>query len=109
MIDCYTTINANDNVASCPSILCTVSAKDACRTLLLIHGAGGSHLSWPAVLRRLPQTAVYTLDLAGHGRSDPPSYTSIEAYAQDVADFIEALGMKQAVILGHSMGVQLRK
>jgi len=77
---------------------------DAPRTLLLLHGAGGSHLSWPAELRRLPRTAVYALDLAGHGRSQPPSRSTIEAYTQDVLDFITALQLKNVVVLGHSMG-----
>ncbi len=73
-------------------------------SLLLLHGAGGSHLSWPAELRHLPQTAVYTLDLAGHGRSAPPGRSSIEAYTQDVLDFIEALALKKVIVMGHSMG-----
>jgi pimeloyl-ACP methyl ester carboxylesterase len=78
--------------------------KDAGQTLLLIHGAGSSHLTWPAALRRLPDTAVYALDLAGHGRSDLPSCNTIEAYTQDVLDFIAALELQNVVVLGHSMG-----
>ena len=78
--------------------------KEAYQTLLLLHGAGGSHLTWPAALRRLPQTAVYALDLAGHGRSAPPGHQTIAAYAQDVLDFIEALALENVVVLGHSMG-----
>ncbi|MCA9959366.1 MAG: alpha/beta fold hydrolase, partial [Anaerolineales bacterium] len=49
--------------------------------LLLVHGAGGTHLDWPAELRRLPNTAVYTLDLPGHGRSALPGYDTVTAYA----------------------------
>lgn len=78
--------------------------KDARYTLLLIHGAGGSHLVWPEQLRRLPKTAVYAIDLAGHGRSDPSSYNNIESYARDVLDFITKLGLQQVVVAGHSMG-----
>lgn len=78
--------------------------KDAHRTLLLLHGAGSSHLTWPAALRRLPQTAVYALDLAGHGRSQQPGRSSIEAFARDVLDFVEALALQNVVVLGHSMG-----
>lgn len=73
-------------------------------TLLLIHGAGGSHLSWPSELRRLPQTAVYAIDLAGHGRSAPPGHSNIAAYVQDINDFIKALNLQNVVLLGHSMG-----
>lgn len=78
--------------------------QDAQHTLLLIHGAGSTHLTWPAELRRLPQTAVYALDLAGHGRSAPSGRHAITDYAQDVIDFIEALSMENVVLLGHSMG-----
>jgi pimeloyl-ACP methyl ester carboxylesterase len=78
--------------------------QDARHTLLLLHGAGGSHLVWPVALRRLPKTAVYTIDLAGHGRSDPPHYNSIERYARDVLDFITELRLQQVVVAGHSMG-----
>lgn len=78
--------------------------QDARQALLLIHGAGSSHLSWPARLRRLPQTAVYALDLAGHGRSRPPGHNTIEAYTQDVLDFIATLKLENVVVLGHSMG-----
>lgn len=78
--------------------------KNAHQSLLLIHGAGGSHLSWPAELRRLPHTAVYALDLAGHGRSQPPGRSSIEAYTQDVLNFIDALKLENVAVLGHSMG-----
>ncbi len=35
--------------------------------LILIHGAGGSFLSWHPSLRRLQDETVYTLDLPGHG------------------------------------------
>ncbi len=35
--------------------------------LLLLHGAGGSHLDWPVALRRLPGMTRLAPDLAGHG------------------------------------------
>jgi pimeloyl-ACP methyl ester carboxylesterase len=47
---------------------------------------------------------VYTLDLAGHGRSQPPGRSTIEAYTQDVLDFMIALKLENVVALGHSMG-----
>ncbi len=72
--------------------------------LLLIHGAGGSHLDWPVGLRRLANTAVYTLDLPGHGRSPGPGFDSVSAYADVVASFITALNLEQVVLAGHSMG-----
>lgn len=72
--------------------------------LLLIHGAGGSHLDWPAGLRRLAGTAVITIDLPGHGRSPGPGCDTISAYANAVADFISAHKLEKVVLGGHSMG-----
>jgi pimeloyl-ACP methyl ester carboxylesterase len=73
-------------------------------TVLLIHGAGGSHLDWPAVLRRLPKARVYALDLPGHGRSAPPACDSIAGYSAWTAEFMRALQLPPAVVIGHSMG-----
>lgn len=81
-----------------------VGAPDAPQVVLLIHGAGGSHLDWPAPLRRLPGTRVYALDLPGHGRSAPPARDSIEDYSAWTAEFTRALQLPPAVLIGHSMG-----
>jgi pimeloyl-ACP methyl ester carboxylesterase len=72
--------------------------------LVWLHGAGGNHLVWPAELRRLPATAVYTPDLPAHGRSAGSGYDTIEAYADWVAAFLEALALRRVVLGGHSMG-----
>lgn len=72
--------------------------------LLLLHGAGGSHLVWPAELRRLGLGRVYTLDLPGHGRSAPPALRTVGDLATIVTDFIEAIGIRHLVVAGHSMG-----
>jgi pimeloyl-ACP methyl ester carboxylesterase len=72
--------------------------------LILVHGAGGSHLHWGAAIRNLRRADVYALDLPGHGRSSGTGHGSIADYAASVVAFMDALGMQQAVIAGHSMG-----
>ncbi len=72
--------------------------------VILIHGAGENHLIWPIGLRRLPGTIVYAIDLPGHGKSTGAGRDSIAAYADWVAAFGAALGLKRAVLAGHSMG-----
>jgi pimeloyl-ACP methyl ester carboxylesterase len=72
--------------------------------LLLVHGAGGTHLDWPKEIQRLPGTAVYNLDLPGHGRSAGPGRSSIDEYTDVVQKFIEVLGLQDVTITGHSMG-----
>ncbi len=72
--------------------------------LVLIHGAGGDGRFWPPALRRLAWSAVYTLDLPGHGRSPGEPRASVAQYAQVVGHWMEALGLPAAVLAGHSMG-----
>jgi pimeloyl-ACP methyl ester carboxylesterase len=72
--------------------------------LFLIHPAGGTHLDWPPQLRRLPQAAVYAIDLPGHGRSAPPGRRRIADYAGDVAKTVDTLQLDNVVLAGHSMG-----
>lgn len=72
--------------------------------LLLVHGAGGDHLIWPAGLRRMAQADVVTPDLPGHGRSAPPGRERIEEYAAVIRALVEQLGLARVVLAGHSMG-----
>jgi pimeloyl-ACP methyl ester carboxylesterase len=73
-------------------------------TLVLVHGAGGTRVHWPAELRRFSGATVYTLDLPGHGRSGGPGYDTIEEYAEAVVAFLDAVGIEQVIVAGHSMG-----
>lgn len=72
--------------------------------LVLIHGAGGNHLYWPAEVRRLPGQPVYTLDLPGHGKSAGYGLQTIPSYLGPVLEWMDAVGLPQAVFAGHSMG-----
>ena len=72
--------------------------------LILIHGAGGSFLSWHPYLRRLRGETVYTLDLPGHGESEREGKQSINDYANDVLTFLHETKIKKPVMVGHSMG-----
>jgi pimeloyl-ACP methyl ester carboxylesterase len=84
-----------------------LSADDVTRRkppLVLIHGAGGTHMHWPATLRRLADQAVYAIDLPGHGHSKGPGRDTIAAYREVVYAFCQALGLGRVVLAGHSMG-----
>ncbi len=72
--------------------------------VVLLHGAGGSHLGWPTGLRRLPDFAVMGVDLPGHGRSHPPGRQTINAYTADIAALLRKQNLNQAILIGHSMG-----
>ncbi|MDI6770544.1 MAG: alpha/beta hydrolase [Anaerolineales bacterium] len=72
--------------------------------VILIHGAGGNHLYWPPEVRRLAPYRIFALDLPGHGKSSGVGLQSINDYVRSVVNFMDAVGLWRAVIVGHSMG-----
>lgn len=72
--------------------------------VVFIHGAGGTHLNWPSEIRRLPDLRIFSIDLPGHGKSGTRGLQSIEAYAESILAWMEAIGLHRAVFMGHSMG-----
>jgi pimeloyl-ACP methyl ester carboxylesterase len=72
--------------------------------LILIHGAGGTYLTWHPYLRRLHNETVYALDLPGHGESQGAGRQSITEYAEDILHFLDRLNIQKAVLAGISMG-----
>src|SRR5512140_228363 len=72
--------------------------------LVLIHDAGGDHLSWPSEIRRLSGTRVYTIDLPGHGKTEGLGRQYMEEYAASVVEFLNAAGLSTAILGGHGMG-----
>jgi pimeloyl-ACP methyl ester carboxylesterase len=72
--------------------------------VILIHGAGGNHLSWPPQIRRMAEYRVYAPDLPGHGKSEGMGRHSIEEYAEDIVLFMKGLKIGSAVFAGISMG-----
>ncbi len=72
--------------------------------VILIHGAGGTHLSWPPQIRRLADEKVYAPDLPGHGKSEGEGRQSIDECAEDIIAFMAELKIRAAVIVGISLG-----
>jgi pimeloyl-ACP methyl ester carboxylesterase len=72
--------------------------------VVLIHGAGGDHLSWPSQLRRLQGYRVYTPDLPGHGKSEGHGRQRIDFYGEAAAGWIQSLVLPKVFLAGHSMG-----
>jgi pimeloyl-ACP methyl ester carboxylesterase len=73
-------------------------------SIVLIHGAGGTNLSWPTEIRRLVGYRVYAIDLPGHGKSGGCAQQSIPAYGQTLLTWLAACELPRAIFVGHSMG-----
>jgi pimeloyl-ACP methyl ester carboxylesterase len=71
---------------------------------VFVHGAGGIHRHWLYQVRDLPRLSSYALDLPGHGESNGPGCSSVAAYADWLIGFLDAAGLSQAILVGHSMG-----
>jgi pimeloyl-ACP methyl ester carboxylesterase len=72
--------------------------------IILIHGAGSNHMIWPSEIRRLAGQRVLAVDLPGHGKSTGVGLQTISSIADQMVEFLAALGLYQAVFVGHSMG-----
>jgi pimeloyl-ACP methyl ester carboxylesterase len=76
--------------------------------LLLLHPNGFCAGVWDPLARRLRvDFRPLAVDLRGHGASDPPRTAaeySFTGAARDVGVVLDALGVRDVVALGHSMG-----
>src|SRR3954463_7704635 len=74
--------------------------------LIVLHGAYMNIPSMGAIIPMLARThRVYALELQGHGRTTdidrPITYPNL---ADDVAAFMDAVGLRKADVFGYSMG-----
>jgi pyruvate dehydrogenase E2 component (dihydrolipoyllysine-residue acetyltransferase) len=77
---------------------------DGGEPIVLIHGFGGDLNNWLFALPALAEEhTVYALDLPGHGGSskDVGDGTGL---ADSVVGFLDAVGVEQAHLVGHSLG-----
>ena len=75
-------------------------------TLIFLHYWGGSARTWASTVRLLePKFRCIAYDQRGWGSSDAPSDGyHLKNLADDAYLLIQTLGMKQYVLVGHSMG-----
>jgi sigma-B regulation protein RsbQ len=87
----------------------TVTGATHGRPVILAHGFGCDQNMWrftvPALSRDHP---VVLFDYVGSGKADPAAfseerYSSLDGYAQDVVEVCEALDLRDAVFVGHSV------
>lgn len=80
--------------------------------VVILHGLFGSSDNWGSIGKELAEPAVpgiapldvVLVDLREHGRSPHAGATSYPLMADDVHALIARLGLKDVVLVGHSMG-----
>ncbi len=75
-------------------------------TVIFLHGAGFDRTVWRLQTRWFAHhgRSVLAVDFPAHGRSAGPPLTTIAAMADWTAKLVEAAGLKNAALVGHSMG-----
>jgi pimeloyl-ACP methyl ester carboxylesterase len=73
--------------------------------VVLLHGLFGAARNFGAVQRALaPRFRVVALDMRNHGDSPHEPDMRYPTQAKDVRETLQSLSIKQAAIIGHSMG-----
>jgi pimeloyl-ACP methyl ester carboxylesterase len=77
--------------------------------VVLLHGLGGFAQSWRQTIDTLaPRATVFALDLPGFGRSAKPRTTyRLGFFASALRAFLDAVGIGQASLVGHSLGASV--
>lgn len=75
-------------------------------TVVFLHGVLNDHSCWILQSRYLAHHGwnVMAVDLPGHARSRGEAPTSVEEAAEFVAALLDAAGVQQAALVGHSWG-----
>ncbi len=74
--------------------------------VIFLHGAGFDRTAWRLQTRYFAHhgRSVLAVDFPAHGRSDGPALRVIADMADWAAKLIEAAGLENAALVGHSMG-----
>ncbi|RKT67911.1 sigma-B regulation protein RsbQ [Saccharothrix variisporea] len=91
----------------------TVTGAPHGPAVVLAHGFGCDQNMWRLVVPALAEShRVVLFDYVGAGRSDLSAfreerYCGLEGYAQDAVDVCEALDLREAVFVGHSVSAMV--
>jgi pimeloyl-ACP methyl ester carboxylesterase len=77
--------------------------------ILFVHGFTCDHTDWEAqVAAFAPKHRIVACDLRGHGRTPgTPDSCSIETFGADVAALVAELDLRDAILVGHSLGCRV--
>ncbi|MFE2049678.1 alpha/beta fold hydrolase [Streptomyces sp. NPDC059459] len=91
----------------------TITGNPEGRTVVLAHGFGCDQNMWRLTVPALARDyRVVLFDYVGSGRSDLAAfseerYGTLDGYARDVVDVCEALDLRDAVFVGHSVSAMI--
>ncbi len=78
---------------------------DGPNTVIFVHGGGGNHLSW---WKQIPQFMdrfrCVTYSVRGFAGSPDHSEEGPSAYARDLGELMDQLGIERAALVGQSLG-----
>ncbi len=73
--------------------------------LIILHGLYGASDNWFTLSKEWAEYYdVISVDLRNHGQSPHSPNHNYEVLSRDVVELMDDLGLKKAVVLGHSMG-----
>ncbi len=79
-------------------------------TVVLFHGVGSNASRWEEFVERTPLQEhwdIVRVDLRGHGSSETRVSATLEVHVGDAIAILDQLGVKRAVIMGHSLGAHI--
>jgi 2-succinyl-6-hydroxy-2,4-cyclohexadiene-1-carboxylate synthase len=81
-------------------------------TVLFIHGLESSKETWQPIFQKLENKfKIFAIDLRGHGEcsigGDERHHVSIWHFVADIDRFVKEKGLKQVVLVSHSMGARI--
>jgi len=83
---------------------------DAAKTIVFAHGFGTDQTAWQDVAEAFAdEYKIVLFDYVGANEKTTPffntrKYKHLQAYADDILDVLEELGLRQVTLIGHSVG-----
>ena len=79
------------------------------KPVVYLHGWGCDGSVFTPIAKRLPNYDNYLVDFAGFGNSDPPpeSGWTVEAYAEQLKEFLSEQNLRSVILVGHSFGCRV--
>lgn len=102
-------VRRNDAVVAA-GVTTPEDGREPAGTLVFVHGVASNASRWEEFVEETPLRAnwrIVRFDLRAHGASTSATPATLECHAGDLTAVLDALGVKRAVLTGHSLGAQV--